>query len=399
MITEAARNFVREHVNDDVARLLLSAHRYPDVDVPLAAAQIRALQKVRDKIPSWYRPDLTFPPLVSVEQASSEQTAHFKSGLVSGRRMADLSGGMGVDAYFFAQRFEQVTYVEQNLKLADLARHNFCVLGARNIEVVNADAAQFLRDKPEQFDLLYLDPARRDEQQRRVFRLSDCSPNVPEMLDLLLSRAPKILIKTAPLLDLSAAMAELKTVTHAWVVAVGNEVKEVLYLLENQTERGIDDIPIMAVHLMGIDAGTQVANPAVFDFTRAEEQAALPQYSAPQRYLYEPNAAILKAGAFKTFATRYGMAKLHPNTHLYTSETLTPDIPGRVFEVVAVTRYDRKAVQALLPESRASVAARNFPDSVEIMRKKLGLRDGGEWYLFGVRDAWDRITIVIGKKV
>lgn len=394
MITEAARNFVREHVNDDVARLLLSAHRYPDVDVPLAAGQIRALQKVRDKIPSWYRPDLTFPPLVSVEQASSEQTAHFKSGLVSGRRMADLSGGMGVDAYFFAQRFERVIYVERDPGLAELARANFAALDARNIEVLNADAVQFLQSTSEKFDLLYLDPARRNEHQRRVFRLSDCSPNVPEMLDLLLSRAPKILIKTAPLLDLSAAMAELKTVTHTWIVAVENEVKEVLYLLDNQPEQKVNDIPVSAVQLWGLNNVAQT-----FTFTRAEEQFAVPDYSAPLRYLYEPNAAILKAGAFKTFSTRFGLAKLHPNTHLYTSETLTPDIPGRVFEVVAVTRYDRKAVQALLPEGCANVATRNFPDTAEAARKKLGLKDGGAWYVFGVRDVGDRIAIVIGKKV
>ena len=392
MITDATRDFIREHLSDDPARLLLSAHRYPEVDLPLAAAQIRALQKVRTKIPSWYRFDLTFPPLLSVEQASSEQTARFKAALFSGQRMADLSGGMGVDAYFFAQHFERVTYVEQNPELTELARHNFAVLGARNIEVVNSDAAQFLKDNREPFDLLYLDPARRDEHQRRVFRLTDCQPNVPEMLDLLLSHAPRILLKTAPLLDLSAATAELRAVIRTWTVAVDNEVKEVLFLLgAKHDEIEADNIPICAVNL-GDSAAT-----AGVTFTRAEEQAAMPQYSAPQRYLYEPNAAILKAGAFKTFATRYGLAKLHPNTHLYTSADFVPGVPGRIFEVRAVARYDRKAVQALLPEGRANVAVRNFPDTAEATRKKLGLEDGGAWYVFGVRDG-EGVKVVVCRK-
>lgn len=394
MITDATRVFVREHLSDDAAQLLLSAHRYPEVDVPLAAAQIRALQKVRAKIPSWYRFDLTFPPLLSVEQASSEQTARFKAALFSGQRMADLSGGMGVDAYFFAQRFEQAFYVEQNPELAERARHNFAVLGAHNIEVVNGDAAQFLKDNPEPFDLLYLDPARRDEQQRRVFRLTDCRPNVPEMLELLLSRAPRVLLKTAPLLDLSAAAAELRAVIHTWVVAVGNEVKEVLYLLgAKNDETEADQISICAVNLDDSAAATG------FAFNRAEERFAVPEYSAPRRYLYEPNAAILKAGAFKTFATRFGLAKLHPNTHLYSSETVVPDVPARVFEIVGATRYNRKVVQGLIPESRANVAARNFPDTAEAMRKKLGLRDGGDWYVFGVRDIRENLMVIIGKKV
>lgn len=361
--------------------------------MPVAAAQIRALQKVRDKIPAWYRPDLTFPPLVSVEQASSEQTARFKASLVSGSLMADLSGGMGVDAYFFARRFERAVYVERNPELAALAHINFATLGVHNIEVVNSDAAQFLQTTPEHFDLLYLDPARRDEQQRRVFRLADCQPNVPEILGLLLRRAPQILIKTAPLLDLNAAVAELRAVSHIWVVAASNEVKEVLYLLRDEAgENAGDQIPVSTVNL---DNGV----PQIFTFTRAEEQAAFPEYSGPQRYLYEPNAAILKAGAFKIFAARFGLAKLHPNTHLYTSDMLVPDVPGRVFEIVSNARYDRKSVQALLPESRANVAARNFPDTTEAMRKKLGLKDGGAWYVFGVREVGERVAVVVTRKV
>lgn len=446
-MTDATRVFIREHQHDDPARLLLSAKRYPAVNVPLAVAQIRALEKVRAKIPSWYRFDLTFPPLLSVEQASSEQTARFKAGLVSGKRMADLTGGMGVDAYFFAQHFEQVTYVERNADLAEPARFNFGVLGASNIEVLTAETEDFLKHTSDRFDLLYIDPARRDEQQRRVFRLEDCQPNVPAILDLLLARSAHILLKTAPLLDLKSVTEQLGAVARIWVVAVDNEVKEVLYLL-SAGDHAADGIPVTAVNL-GAGAASDVANLANsgfgnldigysefhirhfskdnrrgisntehrisnvevpqprteqpdpetgFTFTRAEEQTATPEYAAPQRYLYEPNAAILKAGAFKSFATRFGLAKLHPHTHLYTSADFVPGVPGRSFEVESVVRYDRKAMQAAVPDGKANIAVRNFPDSAEAARKKLGLKDGGEVYLFGVRDMDERVTIIVCKK-
>lgn len=388
-MTDATRAFIREHQHDEPARLLLSAKRYPAVNVPLAAEQIRALEKVRAKIPSWYRFDLTFPPLLSVEQASSEATARFKAGLLSGKSMADLTGGMGVDAYFFAQHFEQVTYVERNAELAELARFNFGVLGAGNIDVVNTETEDFLKNATGRFDLLYIDPARRDEQQRRVFRLEDCQPNVPTLLDLLFLRAPRVLLKTAPLLDLKSVMEQLGTVLEIWVVATDNEVKEVLYLLSKEEYAG-DNTPVTAVNL-----GAQTQR---FVFTRAEEQSAAPEYAVPQRYLYEPNAAILKAGAFKSFATRFGLAKLHAHTHLYTSTDFVPGVPGRVFSVEAVTRYDRKAVQTAVPDGKANIAVRNFPDSAEAVRKKLGLKDGGEAYLFGARDMEERVTVIVCKK-
>lgn len=392
MLTGTLQKFILDHFNDDLPRLLLSAHRYPGIPVREAVAQIEALRKIRTKIPSWFRFDLNCPPLLSVEQASSEQTARFKAGLFSGKRMADLTGGMGVDAYFYAQHFDRVFYVEQNPELAVRARHNFAVLGATNIDVAAEEAEVFLQHHTEPFDLLYLDPARRDGRQRRVFRLDDCQPNILSIKELLLKRASKVLIKTAPLLDLHQAAEQLGAVSHIWVVSVDNEVREVLYLLEKPASGALPshpDIPVEAVSL-GLSVRT-------FVFTRADEQAATPDYSTPLRYLYEPDAAILKAGAFRIFARRFGLAKLHPNTHLYTSERLVADIPARVFAIDAVLKYERKAVGAAIPSGRANVAARNFPDSVEAMRKKLALADGGDVYMFGATDI-DGPKLVVGRK-
>ncbi|MFN0013591.1 MAG: THUMP-like domain-containing protein, partial [Saprospiraceae bacterium] len=242
----------------------------------------------------------------------------------------------------------------------------------------------------EHFDLLYLDPARRADRHRRVFQLADCEPNVLALREMLLDRADRVLLKTAPLLDISLAVKQLGAVSRVWVVSVANEVKEVLYLLE-KSERLVDDLPIEAVCI-----GDETL---VFCFTRSEERASEPEYALPQGYLYEPDAAVLKAGAFKTFASRFGLAKLHPQTHLYTSPVLVPSVPGRCFTVDAVVKYDRKAVREVLPDGRANVAVRHFPDKPEAVRQKLGLTDGGEFYLIGVTDADGRKVVVVGRKV
>ena len=409
MLSDVFVNFIREHLNDDLSRLLLSAHRYPDIAVPDAVRQIAALRKIRTKVPAWYRFDLVFPPQVSVEQASSERTARFKAGLFFGRRMADLTGGMGVDTYFFSDCFDQVTYVEQDTVLVGAARHNFGVLGRGNIATVQAEAEEFLQETPPgSFDLLYLDPARRDDLQGRVVQLTDCRPNVVTMKDILLSRAPRVLLKAAPLLDVQLAVHQLGTVTHIWVVSVDNEVKELLLLLENQhpyevpapdgtgdhgnvNDDNIGRIPIEAVCLGSPDR--------TFVFTRAAEQAATPHYSLPLHYLYEPDAAILKAGAFKLFGARFGLAKLHPNSHLYTSAALVQEVPGRVFKIEAAVKYARKPLGVLVPGGKANVAVRNFPDSVEVVRKKLGLADGGDVYVFGTRTGNGQLALLVCRRV
>lgn len=391
MLTVADRQFIQAHLDDDPARLLLAAHRYPGVQVSLAVAQLQALRKVRTKIPGWYRPDLIMPPPVSVEQASSEAAARFKAGLFAGQSMADLTGGMGVDTFFFARQFGAVTYVEQQPELVEAARHNFALLGATNIQCLNDTADAFLQASSGLLDLIYLDPARRDDRMGRVFQLEDCQPNVLEMKARLLAAAKRVLLKTAPLFDLHRAVKQLGAVSHIWVVSVGHECKEVLYLLEPQHPLP-DDIPIEAVGLGGSGDYT-------FRFTWREEGAPAAPYSVPMRFLYEPEAALLKAGAFQAFARRFGLAKLHPNTHLYTSEEFRPQVPGRSFRIEAVLRYDRKAVRGLIPDGRANITVRNFPDPVARIRQKLGLADGGEWYLFAATDAAHRKILLACRRL
>lgn len=381
--------FIREHLNDPhPERLLLCAARYPGVPVAEAVTQIQALQKLRHKAPAWYNTALRFPVRLSIEQASSGVTAAFKASLVQGKTMADLTGGLGIDAHAFSQHFENVVYLDQNPQLAALARHNFAVLGASNVEVLEGEAGAFLEKNTQRFDLIYLDPARRNTQGGRVFRLEDCTPDVLNLRTKLLACADRVLIKTAPMLDIALAMRQLELVQKVWVVSVDDEVKELLFLLEKNAGF-LENIPIVAVNLG--------KTPFQFVFSRKEEQHAAAELSEPQTYLYEPPATIFKAGAFNTFAVRFGLKKLHAHTHLYTSDVLNPKAPGRVFRINSVTKYDKKAVAAVIPGGQANVAVRNFPDTADSVRKKLGLKDGGEVYVFAVTTGEGKKILVGGK--
>jgi 16S rRNA G966 N2-methylase RsmD len=383
-------DFIAAHLNDDPQKLLLSAHRYPDVNMRYVATQLTALQKVKDKIPSWYSAAMKFPFALSIEQASSEATAQFKTSLFRGKNMIDLTGGMGVDAFFWSKSFEKVTYLEQNEELAAATKHNFETLAATNIEAFATVAEDFLAKNNENFDLIYLDPARRNEQKHKVFLLEDCQPDIVALKEMLLQRSPKILVKTAPLLDLKSAILSLKYVTQIWVISLKNECKEVLYLLENQSIP-IENIPIHAVAL-----GTETK---IFSTTFQEENDAISDFSTPLKYLYEPDAAVLKAGAFKIFGAQYGLKKLHISTHIFTAENYIENLPARVFKINAVCKYDKKTILSHLNAPKSNIATRNFVDTPDEMRKKLGLKEGGDQYLFGVTTLLGKQEVICGEKV
>ena len=384
-----AQQFIREHEHDDPYELSLQAHRYPDLPMSAIAEQIQARQKAKRKLPKWYATEgIVFPPPLSMEQCSSEVTAQYKQRLAYGQRLVDLTGGAGVDTYYLSQSFGRTDYVEAQAVLADIARHNFTVLGASDISVHAASAEGFLDSLFESVDCVYLDPARRDTRANKVFRLEDSQPNVTELQSTLLARATTVLLKTAPLLDIQAALRTLIHTKEVHVVAVNNEVKEVLYLMTLS--------PPMQPKVTAVNLRAHSAEQ--FSYFLHQEAGAAVTHSEPLTYLYEPNAALMKAGAFKLIAQRFNLYKLHPHTHLYTSDQPLPNFPGRCFRCRAVVPYQKKAVRKVLPEARANVATRNFPDSVATVRKKLGLQDGGDIYLFAVRLLDEKMSILITQK-
>lgn len=390
-LPDAARQYVADHLHHDPAQLALQARRFPGLPVPDLVRQIQARQKARTKIPAWAdNPDLIFPSAVSVEQASSARAAAFKASLVSGQRLADLTGGFGVDATYFATRIPEVHYVERDPKLVAVVEYNLAQLGIQKVHCHATDAVEFLKNTPDTFDWIYLDPARRDTAARKIFRLQDCEPDVLRLLPLLLHKSRRVLLKTSPMLDIEQALSELRQVRRLWVVAVDNECKEVLY--ELGPEAAVDP-ERFTVNLL------RNGEQQEFRLNKAREARAIPRYAEPQQYLYEPNVAILKAGGFKSIGTAFELLKLHQHSHLYTADTLRPDFPGRIFRIRATERYDRDSLLPHLgPEARAHVTTRNFPDSVAEFRLRTGIREGGDTYLFATTDLRGRLMVLVCEK-
>lgn len=374
LISENTKKFILEHVEDDVFRLGFHASRYPEVEMHVAVVQIEGHQKAKLKLPSWYaNSDIIYPPHLALEQCSSEMTANYKASLVEGDTMVDLTGGFGVDSSFLARKFAKAVYVEQQDELCELAAHNFEALGLTNIETVNEEAADYLSNM-EKVDLIYIDPARRNKQGGKVFAVSDCEPDLLEINDLLLQKADKILVKLSPMLDVYAAMQQLKNVAEVHIISVANECKELLLLLDSDQH----DSP--TIHCVNLNkTGNQS-----FSFNRDEESTAECQYASfMSNYLYEPNASVLKAGAFKVLAKRLNIEKLHPNSHLYTSDAPITDFPGKIFRVNGYSTFNKKDLHKFLGGmKKANISVRNFPMAATELHKRLKLTDGGNEFIF-----------------
>ena len=350
--------------------------------------QLESRKKCEKKLPTWFgTPKIYYANKLNIEQTSSEITGRYKSEIVAGKSLVDATGGFGVDSYFFSTKIEQVYHCEIDEDLSEIAAHNFRMLGAENIKTIPTDGMAFLRNSQTGFDWIYLDPSRRNDSKGKVFRLSDCLPNVLPELELLFAKSDSILIKTSPLLDFSIGIAELAFVKEIHVVAVNNEVKELLWVM-NKGYSG--EIVVKTIN-------DSKRGPETFDFPLSKEKKSVSSYSKPLSYIYEPNSAIMKSGAFKLVGNRYGLEKLHEHTHLYTSNTLI-DFPGRRFKVDEVVPYTKKNMKRL-DIDKANIGTRNFPESVAEIRKKFGIRDGGNRYLFFVTDSEDRRTVLRCSKI
>ncbi len=378
--------FIQTHSNKPISEIALLLSKHPDLDKKFILNQINGLQKAQQKLPTFYENNtIIYPVGLSMEQCSSEQTAIYKSKLVTGKSIVDLTGGFGVDAYFFSKQFDKTSYVEQNIELFEIVQQNFKNLNA-TIICFNSSCEDFLNNTSEKFDVAYIDPSRRDES-KRVFKLDECTPNVIELLPQLLNTAKQILVKTSPLLDIKQTLKDLNKVSKVWVVSVNNDCKEVLYLIEDVVN---DNPEIIAVNL----TKTNTEN---FSLNYDDEVNSNVDYSSPLNFLYEPNTSVLKAGGFKSIAVHFGLKKLATNTHLYTSTLLVSDFPGRTFKVDQQLDYNSKAIKQL-GISKANITTRNFHDSVEQVKKKLKLTDGGNIYLFAVRDLNDKPLLIVTQK-
>ena len=388
MIDTATLRFVQEHEHDDVRRLALQAARWPDVDMAAALQQIAGLQVARSKVPTWATVDgILYPPHLSLEQCSSEQTARYKAALVQGASLCDLTGGLGVDFAFMAQGVEQATYVERQPHLCELARHNLPLLGLTQARVECADAVDHLRQM-EPVDTIYLDPARRDLAGNRVYALSDCSPDVSVLAPTLLQKASTIIVKLSPMLDLHQALRQLPCVEQVHIVAVRGECKEMLMVMRRDTG---GDVAVHCVNdstRFGYALGESCPPAAVWHETLPEQGL----------WLYEPNAAIMKAGCHELLATRLGLQVMSHDSHLMVGERHAEGFPGRTFRVEAVSTMNKRELRTLLLGiTHANVAVRNFPLRAPELARRLKVKDGGDTYIFGTTTATGRHIILRAK--
>lgn len=384
--------FIEENVKADTRSLALQSKKYPQVDMAMAVVQIAGRQIAEAKVPSWYRTEgLIYPKHLSMEQCSSEATALYKAGLVEGEAFADLTGGFGIDCSFLSRKFKQTDYVERQAELCELATHNFPLLGL-NIGVHNEDGVEYLkRMKP--VDCLFLDPARRDGHGGKTVAISDCEPDVSALEVLLVEKAKTVMVKLSPMLDLSLALKNLKHVHEVHIVSVNNECKELLLLLRKEAVSS--EIKIHCKQIVN------TCEHQYFVFTQEQERLSdCPLANQVEAYLYEPNASILKAGAYRSLTQAYPVKKLHVSSHLYTSTDFIEDFPGRKFKVEAVCGFGKKELKAFLQGmEKANLTIRNFPSSVAELRKRLKLKEGGEDYLFATTLADESKVLIKCRKV
>ncbi|MBR4643689.1 MAG: hypothetical protein IKO73_00810 [Bacteroidaceae bacterium] len=366
--------FIAQHKTDDVRKLALK--KVPDgVDIAFCLQQIEAWQLAHKKIPQWAETEgLIYPPRLSMEQCSSEKTALYKSQVVErlvgdGRhKMVDLTGGFGVDFSYLAPLFREAVYIERQEVLCEMARHNFGLLGLTHAVIRNARCEDILSEI-DNTSLIYADPARRDDVGRKVVLLEDCQPNIINLQEDLLNRAKIVMLKLSPMFDIQQALRQLHSVREIHVVSVGGECKELLLVMHHQEKP-------LCYYCVNIADTMQV--------TVVSDLSAAPVISQREKaFLYEPNASILKAGVQDALCSRYEIEKLHTFSHLYTSDQLKKDFPGRAFHIVGRSDFGKQGLKTLLSGvKQANLTVRNFPSSVQELRKKLKLSEGGDIYLF-----------------
>lgn len=375
LLSPEIQKFIFENQAVNIQDLLLKKSPFPEVSMQDIVQQIKGLQVTQRKFPFLLQDGIVFPPQLNLEQASSEKTAHYKSNILKGKKLIDLTCGFGIDAYYLSKNFEEVTLVEQNAELLDIVAHNWNILN-KKATFINQKLEDFLNENQSRFDVLYLDPARRDQHQNKVFLLEELSPNLLEIQNQLLEISEEIVIKLSPLIDLKYLITVLHRIAKIEIIAVKNDVKEVLVFIQSKKET--EKILCRCVNL-------ETEEPP-FEFYFGEEESET-IYSEPEEYLYIPNNAVLKSGAFNEILRKFRLKKLHPNTHLYTSDVELTNFPGRQLMVEIIEP------KSLKKGERYNIISKNHPLKPEEIKKKYKLKDGGDQYLVFTQTKKGKITL------
>jgi 16S rRNA G966 N2-methylase RsmD len=387
LLSAEIQEFINSSLQANISKLALSKNPFPEVDWKEIINQIVSKNKSQHKLPTWFNTDnIYYPASISIEQTSSETTAKYKSELISGTSLIDLTGGFGVDDYYFSKKFESVIHCERNVALSEIVQHNYGVLNVNNITCLAQNSTEVIEQSENAFDWIYIDPSRRSDVKGKVFLLKDCLPNVPENLSLYFSKSQSILIKTAPILDITAGCMELENIKSIHIVAIENEVKEILWLLEKGYN---DEIELFAVNIQKEKTDCNA-------FILGEHTPA--RFSLPQEFLYEPNAPLLKSGGVDYLCDALQITKLHPHSHLFTHSELV-DFPGRRFSINEVIPFKKENIKKQLEGKKMNITTRNFPLTVEEIRKKYKIADGGTVYAFFTTNINNEKIVLICTKI
>jgi hypothetical protein len=390
------QSFIEEHHQDDPNELLLKYKSILDVPTSIIVDQIVGRRKAKEKLPTWYNHEqIIYPPSLNIEQSSSEKAALHKvvelkksfSTDLQTKILLDLTGGFGVDSYFFSHSFKEIHFVEPNKELLEIVKHNYRNLQATNIYYYHTTAEEFLNSpNTKMFDLIYIDPSRRIKDNLKVFSLHQCEPDIVTLQDKIWKIGDKVLVKSSPLLDIDIALKELYYVKKISVLSLYNDCKELLFYCE----KNFYSEPIIeAINLTDREESIL--------FRISGERNAEVTYSDPLKFVYEPNASLLKSGAFKTIAATFHVHKMHTNTHLYTSDMFIENFPGRIFQTESLVKSDPKIIFNFFPAGKGNVITRNYPLTVEALRKKIKLKEGGDKFLIACSGAKKKFLIVASK--
>lgn len=376
ILNKDIQDYINANLHADLHSLLLKKSPFDGVSMQKIVQQIKGKKVAEKKFPFLKKEGIIFPPNLNLEQASSQSTAVYKAQLLQGKSFIDLTCGFGIDAYFLSQNFEQVTLVEQNESLIKIVEHNWTVFD-RKAKFINENLETFLSKNQSQFDVIYLDPARRDQQLKKKFLLEDLSPNLLEIQDVLNEVGKKIVVKLSPLIDISYLISVLKNITEIQIIAVKNDVKELLVVIEPQ--HSYKEIQCSCINLE--------SNEAVFTFNIDDEKRSHASFGEASNYLYIPNNSILKSGAFNLISKAFNLTKLHPNTHFYTSEILVKNFPGRILNI---EKIDARQIEK---NSKYNIISKNHPLSPDDIKKKYKIKDGGNQYLIFTQSQKGKIIL------
>lgn len=375
ILKQEVQDYIHANLKTDLHSLLLKKSPFIEVSMQEIVQQIKGKQVAEKKFSFLLKEGIIFPPQLNMEQSSSEKTALYKSRILKGKKFIDLTSGFGIDAYYLSQNFEDITLIEQNEALLEIVEHNWNTLG-KKARFVNQKLEDFLNENQENFDTIYLDPARRDQNKNKVFLLEDLSPNILEIQGQILSISEQVVIKLSPLIDLKYLISVLPSIFRLDIIALKNDVKEVVVFLSGEHKKGI------ICNCVNLESGE-----SDFSFTFGEEENAQSEYSEPEKFIYIPNNTILKAGIFNLISEKFGLKKLHPNTHLYTSCEKIIDFPGRIFEMEIV---DSKKIKK---KGQYNIISKNYPLKPEEIKNKYGLKDGGNDYLIFTQSKKGKIIL------